>query len=146
MRKLPNSNESCVVGACPCIVVSTAAVAKELFQKNDAIFASRPVMSFWTTKFKGSTDYRSLVGCAYGSFWRQLRRLCVNELFSPMRHALHQKVRIEEVHDMMKLVLKNSSKGHTIHLLTHLHAVAANNSTRMITNKRYVLYYTLQPR
>ena len=146
VRKLPNSTENCVVGAYPCIVVSTAAVAKELFQNNDAIFASRPLMSFWTTKFKGSTDYRSLVGAPYGSYWRQLRRLCVNELFSPMRHAFYKKVRIEEVHDMMKLVLKNSSKGHTVNLLNHLHGVAANNSTRMITNKRYVLYYTLQPR
>lgn len=127
-----------VVGSQPCIVVSTVAVAKELFQNSDAIFASRPKRLYWTMN-TGHTDYKNLTGASYGLYWWQVRKLCTTELFSPQRHASYTSIRTEEVHHMMKdLLTRYAVKGDAVNLKEKLFGVAANNMTRMLTNKRYL--------
>lgn len=51
-------------------------------------------------------------------------------------------IRTEEVHHMMKDLLTNyAAKGDTVNLKDKLFGVAANNMTRMLTNKRYLQNY-----
>lgn len=122
-------------------MVSTVAVAKELFQKNDAIFASRPTRLYWTMN-TGNPDYKNFTGAPYSLYWRQLRKLCNAELFSPQRHASYMSIRTEEVHHMMKdLLINYAVKGDAVNLKDKLFGVAANNMTRMLTHKRYLLNY-----
>ena len=98
-----------VVGSMPCIVVSTAAAARELFRTNDAIFCGRPQKLIWTILGGDSTEYKSLTSAAPdGPYWPQLRKLCRTELFSRKRHASYETVRTEEIHHMMKLLLEMS--------------------------------------
>ena len=125
-----------VVGTKPCIVVSTVSVAEELFQANDANFLSRPTRLYWNLR-SGSTEYKDF-GAPYGKYWRQLRKLCNNELFSPKRQASYEKVRAEEVHDMLHSLLEESRIGNAVNLKLKLYGVAANTMTRMLTNKRFV--------
>lgn len=125
-----------VAGTKPCIVVSTASVAEELFQTNDANFSSRPTRLYWNVR-SGSTEYKDF-GAPYGKYWRQLRKLCNNELFSPKRQASYEKVRTEEVHDMLHSLLEESRIGNAVNLKLKLYGVAANTMTRMLTNKRFV--------
>ena len=124
----------------PCIVVSTAAAARELFRTNDAIFCGRPTKLIWTILGGGSTEYKSLGSAAPdGPYWPQLRKLCHTELFSPKRQASYETVRIEEIQYMMKLLLEKSCNGDTgINLKVWLYGVTANNMTRMLVNKRFV--------
>ena len=124
-----------VVGSQPCIVVSTAAVAKELFQLNDAVFSSRPRRLFLTV-FLGTAEYKNLVGAPYGPHWRQLRKLCNMELFSPRRQASYQKMRTEEIHNMMRILLENSQSGKASNLKLWLYGATVNIMTRMLVNKR----------
>jgi hypothetical protein len=128
-----------VVGSMPCIVVSSAAAARELFRTNDAIFCGRPQKLIWTV-LAGSTEYKSITSAAPdGPYWPQLRKLCRLELFSPKRHASYETVRTEEIHHMMKLLLEMSSNGDTVvNLKLWLYGVTANNMTRMLVNKRFV--------
>lgn len=87
----------------------------------------------------GNPDYKNFSGAPYGLYWRQLRKLCNAELFSPQRHASYMHIRTEEVHHMMKDLLTNyAAKGDTVNLKEKLFGVAANNMTRMLTNKRYL--------
>ena len=130
-----------VVGSMPCIVVSTAAAAKELFRTNDAIFCGRPKRLIWTVLGGDSTEYKSLGSAAPdGPYWPQLRKLCRLELFSPKRHASYETVRTEEIHHMMKLLLEMSSNGDStvVNLKGWLYGVTINNMTRMLLNKRFV--------
>ena len=129
-----------VVGSMPCIVVSTAAAARELFRTNDAIFCGRPQKLIWTILGGGSTEYKSLGSAAPdGPYWPQLRKLCRTELFSHKRHASYETVRTEEIHHMMKLLLEMSCNGETvINLKGWLYGVTVNNMTRMLVNKRFV--------
>ena len=119
-----------LVGAQPCLVVSTVAVAKEVFQTNDADFLSRPETLF------GAFSSGSMVGAPDGPYWRKLRKLCNTELFSHKRQASYQGIRTEEVRDLVRGLLQDSKKGAPLTLPPRLHAMAANNLTRMSINKR----------
>ena len=129
-----------VVGSMPCIVVSTAAAARELFRTNDAIFCGRPQKLIWTVLAGGNTEYKSLGSAAPdGPYWPQMRKLCHTELFSAKRLASYETVRIEEIHYMMKLLLEKScSEDTAIDLKVWLFGVSTNNMTRMLVNKRFV--------
>ncbi|KAG0563575.1 hypothetical protein KC19_8G042400 [Ceratodon purpureus] len=119
-----------------CLVVSTAAAAKEVFKKHDQAFSSRPRSLVLTVLTAGT--YRSLPAAPYGQYWRQLRRLANTRLFSPATHASHEGIRHGEVRNMMKVLVEESQKGtSTINLKKWLTGVTSNNMTMMITRNRY---------
>jgi hypothetical protein len=115
-------------------VVSTAAVAKDLFKKHDATFASRPkrlVIDVYT----GGT-YRSMPSAPYGQYWRQLRRISSTYLFSPAVHASHEGTRQGEVRNTMKQLVAETRNGTTIDITRWLTSMTSNNMTMMLTNNR----------
>lgn len=122
-------------GSQPCIVVSTAAVAKELFQTNDATFSSRPKKVFFSI-LNGSEDYKNLAAAPYGPHWQGLRKFYNSELFCPKRVASYQQYRTKEVHHMMKVLIARASKGHEVRIREWVSGVTGNIITRMLINKR----------
>lgn len=121
-------------GAHPCIVVSTAEMARHIVKNHDAAFSSRPVDLFFEV-FTGSKD---MVMSPYGDYWRRLRRIFNNELFSPKRIASYETARTEEICSMMKVLRTQSERGEVIDLKNWLYYLTSNNMTRMICNKRYL--------
>ena len=122
------------LGQVPCLAVCTAAAAKELFKTHDAAFSNRPKRL--DHQIIAGTTYKSLTSAPYGPYWRQVRRVCNAELFSPARHASHESVRQDEIHSMMKVLLVASRTGEAIDLQSWATGVTANNMTRMLINKR----------
>jgi cytochrome P450 len=122
------------LGERPCLVVSTAAAAKEVFRTHDGTFSSRPRSLVLDVLTAGS--YRSLAVAPYGHYWRQLRRLANTQLFSPATHASHESVRNGEVHNMMRLLVEETHNGSAIDLKRWLTGVTSNNMTMMITKNR----------
>jgi cytochrome P450 len=116
------------------LVVSTAAAAKEVFQKHDATFSSRPKRLVIGIISAGT--YRTLPFAPYGPFWRQMRRVANTQLFSPAVHSSHETIRKDEVHHMMRVLLDDSQNGKTVNLKGWLTSVTANNMTMMLTNTR----------
>jgi cytochrome P450 len=117
----------------PCVIISTAAAAKEVFQSNDVSFSSRPKGLF----FEILSDYKTLVLTPYGPYWRQLRKFSSIELFSAKRHASYRGVREEELRNMMAILLETSQKGEPVNVKSWLYELSANVMTRMLINKRY---------
>jgi len=121
------------LGSMPCIVVSTAAVAKEIFQHNDAVFSSRR-----TTLNSEVTYGRKSMGTApYGPYWRQTRKVYSQELFSPRRQASYESSKLEEIRHMMKNLLNECKQGNDVNLKSWSTGVTANIMTRMLMNKRF---------
>ena len=120
-------------GSVPCIVVSTAAVAREIFQTQDATFSSRPKL----LAFKLLKDDQNMATSPYGPYWRQLRKIANSELFSPRRHASYANARAEEIRFMMQVLVDESRRGEAINLRSWLHGVTDNIMTQMLMNRRY---------
>ena len=122
-----------VLGSVPCVVVSTAEAARELFRANDEYLSSRPKM----LSFGILTDYKTMGAApSPGKLWHNLRKFTSTELLSPKRVASHEGIRREELSNMMQLLLEASNKSEAINLKHWLFQTAANMATRTMVNRR----------
>ncbi|KAL5125208.1 Premnaspirodiene oxygenase [Glycine soja] len=93
------------LGEVPAIVVSSPEVAKEVMKTYDSIFAQRPHQVGADIMCYGSTD---IATAPLGGYWKQLRRICSQELLSNKRVRSYQSIREEEVLNLMRLVDANT--------------------------------------
>ncbi|XP_010921587.2 premnaspirodiene oxygenase [Elaeis guineensis] len=80
------------------IVVSSPEAAKEILTTHDLTFASRTKLFASDVLAYGGTN---LVFAPYGSYWRLLRKICVQELLSPKRVNSFRTCREEEMSDLV---------------------------------------------
>ncbi|KAI9116531.1 hypothetical protein K1719_012698 [Acacia pycnantha] len=86
------------------VIVTSKELAKEVMKTHDVIFANRPKLFAGDTFLYNSTD---VVFAPYGSYWRQLRKICTLELLSIKRVRTCRRVREEEVFAFVKHVSEN---------------------------------------
>ncbi|XP_028799809.1 cytochrome P450 71D10-like isoform X1 [Neltuma alba] len=88
------------------IIVSSPEYAKEILKTHDRVFANRP-KSLATDVFSyNSTD---IVFSPYGNYWRQLRKICLLELFSPKSVQTFRRIREEEVSALLRNISEHES-------------------------------------
>ncbi|PON43450.1 Cytochrome P450, E-class, group I [Parasponia andersonii] len=104
------------VGQVPTIVVSSPEFAKEVMRTHDAIFASRPRTLFSQIMLYDCTD---IAFAPYGEYWRQLRKICMQELLSTTRVQSFRPVREEELAKLIEWVASNV--GSAINLTERIH-------------------------
>ncbi|XP_024029886.1 cytochrome P450 71D9 [Morus notabilis] len=91
-------------GQVPTIVVSSAEFAKEVMKTHDVVFASRPrALSSQILLY----DFTDVAFAPYGEYWRQLRKICVQELLSTKRVESFRPVREEEMFNLMEWIASN---------------------------------------
>ncbi|KAG0583545.1 hypothetical protein KC19_3G145500 [Ceratodon purpureus] len=124
------------LGSVPCVVVSTAEVARALVRASDEHLLSRPKLLSFSILSENRT-----MGTAPGpgKLWHSLRKFGSSELLSVNRVASYEGSRREELSNMMQVLLETSNKGEAINLKFWLFQTAANLTTRMLVNKR--IYY-----
>ncbi|XVF64136.1 hypothetical protein PTKIN_Ptkin09bG0143400 [Pterospermum kingtungense] len=94
-------------GSRPVLVISSPSAIEECFTKNDIAFANRPVFA---SRKAAEYDFTTLSLCPYGQHWRNLRRLTATEIFSSARIQRSSSIRSEEIHFLLKQLLKSSSR------------------------------------
>uniref|UniRef100_A0A0C9RSP0 TSA: Wollemia nobilis Ref_Wollemi_Transcript_14833_1094 transcribed RNA sequence n=1 Tax=Wollemia nobilis TaxID=56998 RepID=A0A0C9RSP0_9CONI len=96
------------------VVVSSPAMAKEVFKTHDHIFAGRTVPEAAKTL---SHYNSSLIWGELGPRWRKLRRIATTELFSHDRLQALQHLRRDQVFRTIRLIFEDKGKvvniGHT---------------------------------
>lgn len=82
------------LGQVPAVVISSPQAAELVLRTNDAVFASRP-----TTQASEYLAYGSkgIAFGRYGPYWRNMRKLCVTELFSSAKIDSFSAMRREEM-------------------------------------------------
>ncbi|XVF77104.1 hypothetical protein PTKIN_Ptkin14bG0013500 [Pterospermum kingtungense] len=92
------------LGEVSTVVVSSPEIAEEIMKTHDIIFAYRPalVLPRITTY-----EYTDIAFAPYGSYWRQLRKICMSELLSSTRVRSFQSIREEEVLNLIKTIPAN---------------------------------------
>ncbi|KAI9182783.1 hypothetical protein LWI28_028835 [Acer negundo] len=81
-------------------------MAREVLQVQDGIFSNRPANVAITYL---TYDRADMAFADYGPFWRQMRKICVINLFSRRRTKSWASVR-EEVDSMVQMVMKKTGK------------------------------------
>ncbi|XP_021288694.1 premnaspirodiene oxygenase-like [Herrania umbratica] len=94
------------LGAVSTVVISSPEFAKEAMRKNDVTFASRP---YQLAPGIISYDCTNIVFSPYGSYWKQLRKICVMELLSSQRVKSFKRVREEIVSSLIKIMSSSPS-------------------------------------
>ncbi|ONK59299.1 uncharacterized protein A4U43_C08F5020 [Asparagus officinalis] len=83
------------------VIVSSAEAAGEIMKAHDLNFCSRPQLVASTVMLYNNTD----IGFSpYGSYWRQLRKICILELLSARRVKASFGIREEEISNMVKSI------------------------------------------
>ncbi|QCE08421.1 Cytochrome P450 [Vigna unguiculata] len=92
------------LGEASTIVVSSPEVAKDVMKTFDTIFAQRPHQVGADIMCYGSTD---IVTSPYGGYWKQLRRICSQELLSIARVRSFRSIREKEVLNLVRNIETN---------------------------------------
>ncbi|KAJ4725243.1 Cytochrome P450 [Melia azedarach] len=113
------------IGEVPTIIVSSSEIAKEVMKTQDIIFAQRP--SVFSVKIM-SYDYLGIAFTPYGSYWRQLRKICTIELLSAKRVQSFQSIRADELSNLIKAI--HSNQGSVINLTDKIFAMTYGITAR----------------
>lgn len=89
------------LGEIPTVVVSSAAVAKEVMKTHDLALSSRPQIFSAKHLFYNCTD---VVFSPYGTYWRHLRKICILELLSARRVQSYSFVREQEAARLVRRI------------------------------------------
>ncbi|CAN0866886.1 Cytochrome P450 CYP82J17 [Linum grandiflorum] len=122
------------LGANDAVVVSDYEGMKECFTTNDRILSFRPDSS--QAKILGY-NYAAFGFASYGNYWRDIKKLLMNQLLSVQRIKALRNVQISEVESLMKNLYKISKLGKPINMSSSLQHYVLNIITRMVAGKRY---------
>ncbi|KAG6674818.1 hypothetical protein I3842_15G065000 [Carya illinoinensis] len=128
------------IGLQPALVLSNWEVVKECFTTNDVAVTSRPKLV--ASKHMGY-NYAMFGLAAYGSYWRELRKIVSVELLSNRRLELLSHVRVSEVETSLEQLYKvwtkhrDNSGQVMVELKQWIGDMNLNLIVRMVAGKRY---------
>ncbi|CAK9316528.1 unnamed protein product [Citrullus colocynthis] len=122
------------LGSVPTVIISSAAVARELFKHHDLASCSRPRL---TGSGRFSYNFQDLNLSPYGERWRELRKIFILELFSTKRVQSFQHIREEEVGKLLKIISNSASLGTPIDLSQTIYTLTANITFRIAFGKSF---------
>ncbi|XP_068661119.1 tryptophan N-monooxygenase CYP79A68-like [Aristolochia californica] len=138
LMKDMNTNIACVrLGNVHVVPVTCPEIAREFLKKQDAIFASRPLIM--GTEYS-SRGYLPIAVTPWGDQWKKMRRVVASEIMSPARlRWLHDK-RTEEADNLVRYVYsqcKSSEEGAVVDVREVVRQYSGNVIRKMMFNKRY---------
>ncbi|KAE8733533.1 Cytochrome P450 71D9 [Hibiscus syriacus] len=92
------------LGQVSTVVVSSPEMAKEILKTHDVVFAYRP---FLVVAMITTYECTNIAFSPLGNYWRQLRKICNEELLSAARVGSFRSIREEEVLNMVETMKAN---------------------------------------
>ncbi|KAK8983702.1 hypothetical protein V6N11_009490 [Hibiscus sabdariffa] len=121
-------------GLMPVIVVSSPEAAELFLKTHDLVFASRPPHE--ASKYI-SYDQQNLVFSPYGSYWRNMRKMCTLELLSNHKISTFRSMRKQELDLLVRRVRDGAAAGAAVDLTSEVTSFSTDVSCRMIIGKKY---------
>ncbi|KAJ4731748.1 cytochrome P450 family 71 polypeptide [Rhynchospora pubera] len=120
-------------GSFPVVIGSSVELAKYFLKTHDVLFTDRP-----KTAAGKYTTYNCLdiTWSQYGAYWRQARKICLVELFSPKRLVSYEYIRVDEMHNLLGELFRSSGK--VVMLKDFMSTFSLNVISRMVLGKRYL--------
>ncbi|GLJ14497.1 hypothetical protein SUGI_0234440 [Cryptomeria japonica] len=121
-------------GSRPVLIISSSELAKECFTVNDLSFSSRPRL----TQGKHLAYNYMLVGWApYGSYWRNVRKICALELLSAKQIQTYRPKRMRQICKTLNILFQHAQMKTTVNMRSVLSQMTLNVLMSMIMGDRY---------
>ncbi|PAN04416.1 hypothetical protein PAHAL_1G065400 [Panicum hallii] len=121
-------------GEVPVVVASSPAAAREVMRTHDAAFASRPIGPMSRLWFQGA---EGIIFAPYGDDWRQLRRVCTQELLSARCVQSFRPVREDELRRLLRSVASAAAAAAgPVNLTALISTYIADSTVRAIIGSR----------
>ncbi|KAF5746536.1 hypothetical protein HS088_TW06G00707 [Tripterygium wilfordii] len=111
------------LGYLPAVIISSADAAREVLKTHDLACCSRPP---FVGAGRLTYNYSDMAFAPYGDYWRQLRKICVLELFSLKRVRSFQSIREEEVAALMNSIFQSATSSTPVDLNQKLFSLTAS--------------------
>ncbi|KAB1224980.1 hypothetical protein CJ030_MR1G013964 [Morella rubra] len=121
------------LGASRSVVVSSAAMATEIFKTQDLAFAEHPKLGFSDEMPYAKYGFFS---APYGDYWRFAKKVCMSELLSPKQIECSRGVRDEELVRLLQIMFECSKKKELVDLGVELMKFTNNTLCRMAMSTR----------
>ncbi|XP_057810416.1 premnaspirodiene oxygenase-like [Salvia miltiorrhiza] len=113
------------LGETTAVVVSSPEIAKQMLKDLDPSFADRPqgvaMEIMWY-------NYSDIAFCPYGDYWRQMRKICVNELLSHRIVRSFQSIRRDEAARLLDSLRESS--GSSVNLTERIYSFSSSITSR----------------
>ena len=123
------------LGMVPTIVVSSPQAAKLFLKTHDLVFASRPPNE---ASKHISYEQKSLAFAPYGSYWRNIRKMCTLELLSNLKINSFKSMRKEELDLLIKFIQEAAHEHVAVDLSAKVSSLSADMSCRLVFGKKYM--------
>ncbi|XP_038987271.1 cytochrome P450 71A1-like [Phoenix dactylifera] len=122
------------LGKIPTLVVSSPSMAREILKTHDHECCSRAPLFPFTKLSYGCLD---VAFAPYGDQWRELRKVCIIELFSNKKVLSFRSMREEEIHRTMNLISSCSNDLNPINLSKVLFSLSSSIVCRTAFGRGY---------
>ncbi|KAF2284126.1 hypothetical protein GH714_019274 [Hevea brasiliensis] len=122
------------LGLVPTIVVSSPKAAEFFLRIHDLNFASRPPHE--AAKYM-SYKQKNLSFASYGSYWRNVRKMCTLELLSNLKINSFKSMRKEELELLIEYIKAASRQRVSVDLSAKVSSLSADMSCRMVFGKEF---------
>ncbi|KAJ1403588.1 Cytochrome P450 [Sesbania bispinosa] len=120
------------LGQVPTIVVSSPEIAELFLKTHDIVFASRPITQ--ATKYLGYGS-KGLVFSEYGSYWRNMRKLCTTHLLTASKVEMFAPLRREELSVFVKSLEKAATSHEVVNISEKVGELIENIVYKMILGR-----------
>ncbi|KAJ1403586.1 Cytochrome P450 [Sesbania bispinosa] len=117
------------LGQVPTIVVSSPETAELFLKTHDTDFASRPKIQASEYMFYGG---KGLGLAQYGSYWRDMRKICTLQLLSASKVEMFAPLRREELGQLLKSLEKAAASSEVVDLSEMVGELIANITYKMV--------------
>ncbi|KAJ6678039.1 CYTOCHROME P450 93A3-LIKE [Salix viminalis] len=123
------------LGLVPTVVVSSPRAAESILKTHDLVFSNRPPNE--AAKYI-SYEQKSVSFAPYGSYWRNVRKMCTLELLSNHKINSFMSTRKEELALLIGSIKDASRERAAVDLSAKVSSLSAGISCRMVFGKKYL--------
>jgi cytochrome P450 family 1 subfamily A polypeptide 1/ferulate-5-hydroxylase len=123
------------LGLVPTIVVSSPEAAELFLKTHDLVFAGRPPHE--SARYI-SYGQKGMAFAQYGSYWRNMRKMCTVELLSSLKITSFKPMRMEELDLLIKYIQEAAQERVAVDLSAKVSSLSADMSCRMVFGKKYL--------
>ncbi|KAI0494548.1 hypothetical protein KFK09_024686 [Dendrobium nobile] len=120
-------------GSFPVVVGSSVSMARLFLKTHDLTFAGRPKTAAGNYT---AYNYSDITWSPYGPYWRQARKMCITELFSPRSLDSYEHIRSAELRGLLRCLF--DAAGKPLLVKDHLSTLSLNVISRMVFGRRYL--------